>query len=274
MSVTNLSFDELQREYDALGAEATKLAGGLNDLSQRATTYHHIYQHSGGNHIFPLIAAHGALWARDYFAFGGKLAKAMSLQFVFSPRKRRQKLRDLEDFTNAFREINRRVCIAIYTTYHFTARYGDHPDIDRFVRPELLTALRRIHSARLSGLDMSDEAKRELFLAHFLDEQEYVVRPSIDKAMAEFDWPILKFIAMKPRIQFAYFPQETDFRFRNFAEQNDRIEKGERAFEVAADVGWDQVELALRAYEILPEEFFADNETYFHGLRGAILASV
>ena len=56
----------LEAYYDSLRSEAERLAGGLNDLAQRATVYHHLYEHSGGNHIFPLIAAHGAMWARGY----------------------------------------------------------------------------------------------------------------------------------------------------------------------------------------------------------------
>jgi hypothetical protein len=53
--------DELAREYEALTREGTRLAGGLCDLAQRATVYHHLFRASGGNHAFPLIAAHGAL---------------------------------------------------------------------------------------------------------------------------------------------------------------------------------------------------------------------
>ncbi len=49
----------LKTAHDDLRAEAVTLAGGLTDLSQRATVYHHIYRASGGNHVFPLIAAHG-----------------------------------------------------------------------------------------------------------------------------------------------------------------------------------------------------------------------
>jgi hypothetical protein len=49
--------------YEHLRGEATLLAGGINDLTQRASVYHHLFEHSQGNHLFPLLAAHGALWA-------------------------------------------------------------------------------------------------------------------------------------------------------------------------------------------------------------------
>lgn len=80
--------EQLQSEYDDLQAQATRLAGGLTDLAQRATVYHHIFEASGRNHIFPLIAAHGALWARGYFAFGMRLGAVLAWQFPLSAAKR------------------------------------------------------------------------------------------------------------------------------------------------------------------------------------------
>ena len=43
-------------------------------------------------------------------------------------------------------------------------------------------------------------------------------------------------------------------------------------FLTADRAGWAQVESALRAYEILPQEFFAGSVEYFHSLRGVLLA--
>lgn len=73
-----MSITELREAHQKLLDEGTRLAGSLTALSQRATTYHHLFRDSGGNHIFPLIAAHGALWARGYFAFGMKLGRWLS----------------------------------------------------------------------------------------------------------------------------------------------------------------------------------------------------
>jgi hypothetical protein len=58
---------------DALREEAEDLAGRTGDFAQRAATYHHLYQHSGGNHAFPLLAAHGALWGSKHFRAGMRL---------------------------------------------------------------------------------------------------------------------------------------------------------------------------------------------------------
>ena len=68
---------ELHQHYDRLTAEGVRLAGQLADVPQRATVYHHLFFESGRNHVFPLIAAHGALWARGYFAFGMRLARLL-----------------------------------------------------------------------------------------------------------------------------------------------------------------------------------------------------
>jgi len=62
----------------ALRREATRLAGRPADLVQRASVYRHLFAHSGGNHAFPLLGAHGALWGSGYFRkglrFGGVVA--------------------------------------------------------------------------------------------------------------------------------------------------------------------------------------------------------
>ena len=62
--------------------EGEKLAGSLFQLTQRASVYRHIYRASGGNHIFPLIAAHGALWARGYFRWALDLGRKLSWHTV------------------------------------------------------------------------------------------------------------------------------------------------------------------------------------------------
>lgn len=85
----------LSFRYQELRTEAEKLAGGLQDLSKRATIYRQIFLASGGNHTFPLIAAHGALWAGGYFRFGLGLGSALSWQYLFEPKLRRRQLEKL-----------------------------------------------------------------------------------------------------------------------------------------------------------------------------------
>ena len=267
------AMDMLARDFQSLTREAERLAGGLRDLAQRATVYHHLFRASGGNHAFPLIAAHGALWAGGYFRFGNRLAESLSWQYAWSPALRRQQLQRLEAFADAFRDINRRVCVDTYVSFHFTARYGEDERVVQYVSPELLSVLRVVHAARRAGKELPDNQKQEVFLAHFLDEQQRVVGPAIEKAVAEFDWPLVRFIALKPWVRFAYFPGGQRFWFANFADRQERIAKGMQAFETAASVGWRRVEQALRHYDVLPLKFFADPIQYFADFKTAFLAA-
>lgn len=264
------SLAHLEACYEALHRDARRLAGGLTDLARRATVYHHLFADSGRNHIFPLIAAHGAMWAGGYFRFGMRLGWCCSWQYAFSPETRRTRLAQLQAFADAFREINRRVCVETYTTYHFTGRFGNHPDAGRFVPPEILAALNRCHAARRRGRELSTSEKRDVFEAFFLNEQETVVGPQIQEATAAFEWPLMKHLALRPVIRFAYLPRPLFF--RNFAHREERIENGLRAFDLAAEVGWIRVESALRDYAMLPEAFFTDNRRHFAAVREMALA--
>jgi hypothetical protein len=263
----------LSAAYAAIHAEATVLAGGLTDLPQRATVYHHLYQTSQGQHVFPLIAAHGALWAGRYFRFALGLGRVLAWQTPRNRRWRLERLTALEGFANAFRDINRRVCVDTYTNWHFTARFGQEPGVTELVPGDLLTALRQMHTAMAEGRTLTDAEKRAVFEAHFLHEQEHVVGPAITRAVAEFDWPLVRGIALRPWIRFAYFPRFRSFIFRDFSKKTERIEKGLRAFDWAAEVGWRHVEEQLADYRTLPVEFFRDTAGYFGRMRRATLAA-
>ena len=86
---------------EQLREEATTLAGGLTDLAQRAAVYRHVYRASRGNHVFPLIAAHGALWAGPQFRFGARVGRWLAWQYAWSAKVRKRKLRALADFCDA-----------------------------------------------------------------------------------------------------------------------------------------------------------------------------
>lgn len=263
--------EQLCEFHQTLHRDAERLAGGLTDLAQRATVYHHLYEHSGRNHIFPLIAAHGALWARNYFRLAMKLGHCVAWQYPTSSEKRRTCLAQLAEFADAFRDINRRVCIDTYVSYHFTERFGDHLDADQFVPTRQLLALNRCHAARRRGEEFSNDEKRDVFQTFFLNEQETVVGPSVLGATEKLDWPLMKNLALRPIVRFAYFPRRRPFFFRNFADQDERIEKGLLAFDVAAAVGWDYVESSLKNYKVLPDAFFAGSCQHFENVRETIL---
>jgi hypothetical protein len=75
-----LDYEYVSSEYNELRRIGYSLAGGLNDLSQRAAVYYHLYEDSEGRNIFPLMAAHGALWAKGYFQKGMRAGKVLALQ--------------------------------------------------------------------------------------------------------------------------------------------------------------------------------------------------
>lgn len=267
-----MSADALQAAYRALQEEGQILAGGLRDLSQRASVYHHLFRASGRNHVFPLIAAHGALWAGGYFRFGIRLGRLLSWQFALDPAERRRRREGLERFADAFRDVNRRVCVDTYVNFHFTSRFGRVHGAERFVPGELFAALERVHAARRAGRELSDAEKREVFSAHFLHEQQWVVGPSVQAAADAFAWPLMKSIALRPVIRFAYFNRGDRLWFRNFTDRAERVANGLKAFACAAQGGWAHAEATLADYRVLPEAWSTAPEAYFASLRASLLA--
>jgi hypothetical protein len=262
----------LQERLTHWRLEGEKLAGSLTQLTQRASVYRHIYRASGGNHIFPLIAAHGALWARGYFRWALDLGQKLSWQYAFQPTYRQQQLAALDRFADAFRDVNRRVCADTYANFHFTAEHGHESAAAEVVSPDLLEALNQMHAAQNAGHLLTTQQKQAIFTAHFYNEQQFIVGPSLQAAVDAFDWPLVKFVALKPVIHFGYFPEGTSFWFRDFTNREERIARGLQAFEVAAEVGFETVEAKLRKYAMLPDEFFTQPVSYFEALRQQVLA--
>lgn len=235
-----MTIESLRLEYERILQDATRLVGGLPDLQQRAAVYRHLFLASGRNHCFPLIAAHGALWSGGYFRFGMGLGRGLAWLSLQTPRE--ELMRRLEEFADVFRDINRRVCIDTYASFHFSRVFGSEPLAERFIDRERLANLNRIHAAVEAGVELPDAARRQIFESHFLNEQEHVVGPTLARAVEAFDWPLLKSIALRPLVRFAYFPGRSGMWFRNFASREERIAKGLRAFDVGAEVGWLRVE--------------------------------
>ncbi len=238
--------------YKTLRVAAVKLAGQPKELGQRAELYHSLYKHSHGNHTFPLIAAHGALWAKGYFDLGARLAKILAIQFILNPKLKREKQQQLENFAESFREINRQVCVETYIAYHMTDRFGHTHNLKAFFPDNFITALNKCHKARRLGFMLSAEDKRDLFEVFFNWEQDNIVHPEVMKAAKKLDWPLIKWIALKPLIQFRYFPKSRPLFFKNFLSKSERIEKGRQAFERAQRAGWDNVDKTLNDYAVKP----------------------
>lgn len=262
----------LARDYQRIHREAVLLAGGLPDLGQRATVYHHLYQDSGGRNVFPLIAAHGALWGSGYFALGLRIGALLSSQFLFNPARRRDKLRQLHAFADAFREINRRVCVEAYCAYHFSKLHGLSAGAERYIQPRLLDALNHCHRAQAEARALTPGERRNLFEAFFLWEQTEVVEPAVATALDQLDWSLIRRVALRPRIRFAYFTSSRNMQFKDFASTAERIEKGMHAYELAEQAGLAKVEAKLADYGILPKVFHGDPLRYFNALKQRLLA--
>ena len=258
-----LSFDFVSSEYNELRRVGYALAGGLTDLSQRASVYYHLYEDSDGRNIFPLMAAHGALWAKGYFQKGMRAGKVLSLQYIYSPERLIQKYESLVDFANTFRDINRRVCAEAYCAYHFSKKYGHTKFAETFIPKNLLVSLNHCHRAQKIGEPLNSAERRALFEAFFLWEQDTIVSPLVEQAVADFKWASVKWLAMKPKIEFAYFGKGVGLQFMDFSSKSERIEKGFKAYELAEKVGYKSVEDAISRYKIMPKSFFNSTNFYF-----------
>lgn len=264
----NCGQENIEDSVASLRRQATALAGSLGDLAQRASVYHHLFEHSGANHCFPLLAAHGALWASGYFRLGIRVGSLLSWAQVIASddRSRQELMRRLTKLANDFRDINRRVCIETYFAYYISSTDSLLPAAERSISPDLLDQMAQCHAARRAGRALSSRERRSLFEAFFLWEQATIVGPAVERAFNEFDWPIIKAMALRPRISFAYFPRSAPLVFRDFSDTDERIEKGLMAFDLAEAAGWDKVDDKLRSYGILPSEFSIDPNNYFKNL--------
>jgi hypothetical protein len=253
---------ELTQEYGAIRQQAIRLAGRPEDIAHRAAVHHGIFLDSRGNHTFPQIALHGALWASGFFETGGRVGTLIGYRYFYSEPERRLRMAMLERFAAGFKRVNRAVFIDTYTNYHFSRRFGRERDAGRFVQPELLDALNGVHAATAAGTRLGAAAKRSLYERALLWEQEVTVAPGVAEEIATFTCPILAAICLKPIVRFAYFPRGAYLFFKDFADRHERIEKAMRSYDLAERAGWGRVVATMRAYGVLPPAFFQAPDQY------------
>ena len=249
--------DELRVSYDRTKAIARTLAGAPGDIAKRVMVHHSLYVDSRGNHAFPMVALHGALWGYDFFETSGKLGSLISYRFFLDKEEKARRLAMLNGFAEGFKAVNREVFVDTYTNYHFTKAHGRERGAETFVHAELLEALNEVHAAAEAGQTLDDERKKHVFTQALRFEQEITVAPGIERELAKFDCPILKALCMKPIVRFAYFPAWRRFYFGDFSSKEERIEKAVRSFDIAAYRGWGDVEASMKTYGVLPAEYFA-----------------
>lgn len=262
-----MTTDQLHAEYEKLKSQADVLAGELLDIPRRASILTNIYLDSGRNHCFSQMAAHGALWAINYFEAGGTLGRLIGYRYFYSRSEHAFRMGILREFAESFRRVNRLVCIDTYTNYFFTQRFGERPGVEEIVEPRLLDALNRVHHAKRNGLSLTREEKRNVFEQSFHCEQEITVAPGVAKAVEEFECRIMRALCLRPIVRFSFFPRLRYLWFRDFSNKDERINKGMLSYELAANAGWDKVFEAMKYYGQMPPAFFKDPEVHFHELK-------
>ena len=252
------------KEYERIRTTAYHLAGGLNDLPRRASVYYQLYKDSGGRCVFPLIAAHAALWGHGHFTRGMLAGKVLALPYLLQPSIWRRRLAELNAFADAFRDINRRICAETYCAYTFTSQYGETAFAQGLLPHPLLDLLNKCHHAKRVGVPFDAAEREQLFRAFVRWEQEATVTPAVDAAFVALNWPALKWFAMRPKVDFAYFKH--GLQASRFVEQDERVAIGMQALRLAETVGYPEVEKSLESYKIMPQQFLADPVGHFSGL--------
>jgi hypothetical protein len=256
-------------EYDRIRAEATRLAGGSGDIPQRVAILHSIFVSSGGNHAFPEVALHGALWAYGFYERRGAISRMITYRYFYDREERARRAYMLFEFSQGFKRANRSVFVDTYTNYLFTDRFGDIDGADEVLSPELLDALGRVHHARRSGRRLSAAERGQVFETALLFEQERTVGPAVREEVGKFDCPVLTNLVLRPIVRFAYFPRTTMMMFHDFGETDERIEKAIRSYELAEQAGWPKVGDAIRYQGVLPDRCLDDPLAYADELRAA-----
>jgi hypothetical protein len=229
-----------------------------------------MYRDSKRNHAFSLIAAHGALWASNYFEVGGSLGRLIGKRYFYNPTERAFRLGLLREFAEKFRAVNRQVCIDSYTNYHFTRRYGHLPGAETLVPAPLLDALNRVHWARERDRELTEAERKQVFEQSFLCEQEVTVAPGVQAAVDGFDCKIMRFLCLRPVVRFAYFPGWRYLWFRDFSNKQERITKGLHAFDLAVRMGWPHVDRSLRDYGMMDQGRLEAPEASLAALRDGL----
>jgi hypothetical protein len=239
--------------YAALRKEGYLMAGALGDVNRRAWVYRQMYLDSGKRSVFPLIAAHGALWAAGYFRLGHRGGLLLSLRYLLTPALRRAKLASVARFADRFREINRQVCAESYAIYHYTKHHGGSDFIRNVIGDEFADTLCECHTSNQDDTPYGQALREKLFLAFFHWEQEHIVGPAVTVAFDEFDWGLVKRLAQRTKLELSYFGRGFRVRFDDFSSVEERIRRGLQVYRRAEEVGLDQVENALGRYKLIPK---------------------
>jgi hypothetical protein len=248
--VDSIEMARIQQEFLALGQG---LAGSPSSIGQRVVVHYSVYRDSRRNLTYPVLALHGAGWAHGYFDFLVSLLPFYaSLRFPFSWQKRDDFKKKMSVAMTGFKVANQRVLRDTFANYHFTKQYGTTPGADKILAPTLIATLNQLHAATAAREPLTDLAKSAIYSECFQWEQHNSVWPMVEKAIKNVNDPIVKAIAFRPIVHFAFFPPLTFLFFHNFTDTNERIAQGWKAYGIAEDVGWAVTERAIGKFNFVP----------------------
>lgn len=244
-SIVSQAQVNLQAAYTNIQKQATVLSGRPQDIAQRIQHLKQMYVDSKGKYAFPLVAAHGAKFAKNLFGVTQTASGLFSVISQMSSSENLTKANRLSEMTSAFstqlENVNRFVFIDTYTNYYFSKIYGRHAGADQFIPARLLSSLNHMHLAA----SLNETEKRALFHEALLYEQHTRVSPMVTQVCGSFSEKWLLPLVLKPLVHFSYFPKSVYFQFKDFSSESERIHYALKSYDLAAQVGWAQVYKAL-----------------------------
>lgn len=244
-------------KLQALRAEAEECAGEPRSVVKRASHLLEIYHHSNGNHTFPLIALHGALWGHNFIQFSETVLHGyFSVRWCHRPQEKQRRVSALWCYNNSILAFNRQVFIDTWTSYYFSQEYPELTGCYDLDLPcDLIQGLQTLARANRDGISLTTETKLAVFTASLLFEQDNVAQPVSDLCR-ELDWPahnrfcktLMNDLLTQPIVRFHYFPHDVCFWFENFSSREERVARAVQSFEIANQQGWNVVVDSVRSY--------------------------
>ena len=184
-----------------------------------------------------MLALHGAGWAHGYFDFLVSLLPFYAtLRFPFSWQKRDEFKKKMSVAMTGFKVANQRVLRDTFANYHFTKQFGTTPGADKILASTLITTLNQLHATTAACEPLTDLAKCSIYSECFQWEQHNSVWPMVEKAIKNVNDPIVKAIAFRPIVHFAFFPALKFLLFHDFTDTNERI--AQIWWQIAASINW------------------------------------
>lgn len=249
-----------------LRAEGELLVGSRDASAQRAAVYHHLYAHSLGNHVFPLLAAHLSIWTSLYLRRSARVDQLRQWKRIGS-RSRGQAMQRRQRFAEFIQDTDRRVCVQVLQLYRLTEQPDARALAGLAAPPLVLEEMERCHAARRAGRRLLAAERRALFSALLLWVQRDIIAPALDLAPASVDWPGNRSRPHGLPIRLAYMKRGQELLFTEPPSTEQPFDVALRAFDLAEQVGWSRVESSLKASGLMPEPFRHNSGQHFFSIQ-------